>query len=55
MEEYAAVIGDDATEEDYIQIATYFEKAGDNFKAGQFYHKAGQHAKVYLTCRMSPL
>ena len=46
MEQYAEVIGLDATGEDYIRIASHFKKMGEHFKAGQFYLRAKDYAKV---------
>lgn len=46
MEQYAAVIGTDAAREDYLQIAAYFQKTVDHFRAGEFFHRAGEYAKV---------
>ena len=46
MEQYAAVIGTDAAREDYLQIAAYFQKAVDHLRAGEFFYRAGEYAKV---------
>ena len=46
MDHYAEVIGDDASLEDYLRVATYFEKNEKHFKAGVFYFKASQFAKA---------
>ena len=47
MELYADIIGSDATSEDYINIANYFEEAGNHFLAGKFFLKAQRYDKVY--------
>lgn len=53
MDHYAEVIGADATEQDYLKIAAYFEKNESHFKAGVFYFKASQYAKAcILQCLM---
>ncbi len=46
MEQYAEIIGKDASSEDYTKIATYFENAGDHFKAGSFFLSAKKYDKV---------
>ena len=46
MELYAEVMGDDGSQEDYRRIAAHFKKKVDHFKAGQFFHKAGEYKKV---------
>ena len=46
MEQYAEVIGSDATEEDYLRIASHFQRTGENFKAGQFFLRAKDYVKV---------
>ena len=46
MEQYAEVIGSDATTEDYLRIASHFQRTGENFKAGQFFLRAKDYAKV---------
>lgn len=46
MEQYAEVIGSDATKEDYLRIASHFQRTGENFKAGQFFLRAKDYAKV---------
>ena len=54
MELYADIIGSDATPEDYLNIADYFEEAGNHFLAGKFYLKAQHYDKVYnLYCMCS--
>ena len=46
MEQYAEVIGEDASVEDYLRIATHFKKNNEHFKAGQFFFRAGEYEKV---------
>ena len=46
MEQYAEVIGSGASKEDYLRIAAHFQKAGSHFKAGQFFLKGQEYAKV---------
>ena len=46
MELYADIIGSDATQEDYLNIADYFEGAGNHFLAGKFFLKAQRYDKV---------
>lgn len=56
MEQYAEVVGNDASCEDYLRIAAYFQKNVDHFRAGQFFHKAGDYVKAldhFLLCPLS--
>ena len=46
MEEYAEIIGDDASSDDYSKIATHFENTGDHYKAGIFFLSAKKYEKV---------
>ena len=46
MELYADILGDDATTEDYSSLAVHFDNEKNNFLAGKFYYKAGNHTKV---------
>ena len=46
MEQYAEVVGDDASQEDYLRIAIYFQNNGDHFRAGRFFNKASDYVKV---------
>ena len=46
MEEYASVIGDSATTEDYLQIAHHFEQVKNHFKSGLFFMKAKAYKQV---------
>ena len=40
MDQYAEVIGDNATTLDYRSIAGYYQRTGHHFKAGTFFLKA---------------
>lgn len=46
MEQYALIVGDEASEDEYLAIAEYFVGDKQLFNAGKFYLKAGQHTKV---------
>ena len=46
MEEYATIIGDAASPQDYLKIAQYFEGKGDYFMSGKFYYSAKEYVKV---------
>lgn len=46
MEQYAGIIGNKASSEDYTNIATYFDDKGDHFMAGKFYFSAKVYNKV---------
>lgn len=46
MEQYAEIIGEGASSDDYYKIATHFDNAGDHFKAGKFYFAAKHYEKV---------
>ncbi|XP_046853283.1 WD repeat-containing protein 19-like [Xenia sp. Carnegie-2017] len=46
MEEYAEIIGDDCTPDDYSSIALHFEQKKQHFLAGKFFSKAGQYSKA---------
>ena len=46
MDQYAGVIGDGGTAEDYLKLANYYEKHNEHFKAGVFFMKAEQYTKV---------
>ena len=48
MEQYAEIIGEDASTEDYFKIASHFDSAGNHFKAGKFYLSAKHYDKVIL-------
>ena len=47
MDEYAKVIGDEATVEDYARIALHFESSGNHFKAGKFFSQAKHYSEVF--------
>ena len=53
MEQYAEIIGDDASSDDYSKIATHFENIGDHFKAGTFFLLAKKYEKVGITLLVS--
>ncbi len=42
MEQYAEIIGEQATPEDYNSIALYFENKSQHFLAGKFFYMAGK-------------
>ena len=54
MEEYASVIGDSATTEDYLQIAHHFEQVKNHFKSGLFFMKAKAYKEVCFTALKLP-
>lgn len=41
MEQYAEIIGENATPEDYNSIAFYFENKNEHFLAGKFFYLSG--------------
>ena len=47
MDQYASVIGDNGSDSDYKSIATYYQRSDNNFKAGIFFMKAKEYAKVW--------
>ncbi len=47
------MIGSDASREDYLRIASHFQGTGNHFKAGHFFLKAKEYAKVIITIRVS--
>ena len=49
MDVYASVVGESASDDDYVNIASHFEKKGDWFEAGKFALKANDYTKVRLT------
>ena len=58
MEQYAEVIGDEASIEDYLRMAAHFRKNNEHLKAGQFFFKAKEYDKVqctYVYCTYSVL
>ncbi len=42
MEQYAEIIGENATAEDYNSIALHFENKNQHFLAGKFFYLAGK-------------
>ena len=48
MDEYAKVIGDEATNEDYSRIAMHFDSSGNHFKAGEFFMRASDYSEVHM-------
>lgn len=46
MDRYGSIIGDDGTVDDYLRIATYYERNNEHFKAGTFFMKATEYSKV---------
>uniref|UniRef100_A0A3P9KAP6 WD repeat-containing protein 19 n=1 Tax=Oryzias latipes TaxID=8090 RepID=A0A3P9KAP6_ORYLA len=53
MEVYAAIIGSEATQEDYQSIALYFEGEKKHLQAGKFFQKCGQYSRAlkhFLKC-----
>lgn len=53
MDEYAEVIGGEATIEDYTRIALHFERSRSHFKAGKFFYQARHYSEV-LQCILIP-
>ena len=49
MDQYAEIVGDEASEEIYLAMAEYFVGEKQMLNAGKFYLKAGQHAKVHIS------
>ena len=47
MEQYAEIIGDNATPDDYNSIALYFENKNDYFLAGKFFYLAGMSFPIF--------
>ncbi|XP_076359241.1 WD repeat-containing protein 19-like isoform X2 [Tachypleus tridentatus] len=46
MDIYVDVVGEDASQEDYQSIATYYDHEKNHLMAGKFLHLAGQHRKA---------
>lgn len=46
MDQYAEIIGEDASSDDYYKIASHFDNAGDHYKAGKFYFASKYYDKV---------
>ena len=58
MDEYAEVIGDNGSIEDYLKIASYYHKSNSHFKTGVFYLKGQEYSKVsigFITIAMKML
>ncbi len=47
MDQYAEVIGSDASVDDYLRMASHFRKNNEHFKAGEFFFKADVYDKVF--------
>ena len=55
MAQYADIIGDDATPEDYTAIAKHYESQGKPLQCGNFFFKAGDYAKaLHYLIRVPP-
>ena len=48
MEVYAEIVGDQATDEDFLSIALHFESENNHLMAGKFFLKCGKYHKVCL-------
>jgi WD repeat-containing protein 19 len=46
MDQYAEIVGDEASEDVYLAMAEYFVEEKQMLNAGKFFLKAGQHAKA---------
>lgn len=46
MDQYAEVIGNDASIDDYLRMASYFKNRNEFYKAGEFFFKAEVYDKV---------
>ena len=56
MDQYADVISDNATVEDYRRISSYYQRTGHHFKAGTFFLKAKDYEQAlfhFLHCSRS--
>ena len=54
MQLYAEVVGEDSTTDDYLRIATHFQRVSDHLRAGQFFLKAREFTKVHtVVCIIS--
>jgi WD repeat-containing protein 19 len=56
MQLYAEVVGEDSTTEDYLRIATHFQRVSDHLRAGQFFLKAREFTKAlehFIQCSLS--
>lgn len=52
MDQYAEIIDQNASTEDYFRIATHFENSGDHFKAGKFFFASKQYDQVHLLVQL---
>lgn len=48
MDQYAEIIGNNASVDDYRKIAGHFENSGDHYKAGNFFFASKDYDKVHL-------
>jgi hypothetical protein len=48
MDQYAEIVGENASSEDYHKIAAHYEDAGDHYKAGKFFFASKQYDKVHM-------
>lgn len=46
MDQYAEIIGKNASTEDYHKIAAHFENCGDHYKAGKFFFASELYDQV---------
>ena len=46
MSQYADIIGDDATHDDYLAIARHYESRGKPLPCGIYYNKAKEYGKA---------
>lgn len=46
MDEYAEIIGENASADDYHKIALFFDNCGDHYKSGKFFFAAKQYEQV---------
>ena len=54
MDEYAEILGDEATIEDYAKIALHFECSRNHFKAGKFFYQARHYSEVLHSIIITP-
>lgn len=55
MDQYAEIIGKNASTEDYHKIAAHFENCGDHYKAGKFFFACELYDQVgSFTCSVAP-
>ncbi len=55
MDQYAEVIGNDASVDDYLRMASHFRENNEHFKAGEFFFKAEMFNKVNKCCNYNKL